>query len=37
MQVCKITDLDEDREFPKGSLNATLQSTDLGKDNQNKI
>jgi hypothetical protein len=37
MQVCKITDLGKDKEFPKRSLNASLQRTDLGKDNQNKI
>jgi hypothetical protein len=36
MQVCKTTDLGEDREFPKRSLNASLQNTNLGEDNQNK-
>ncbi len=35
-QVCKITDIGKYKEFPKRSLNASLQSTDLGKENQNK-
>jgi hypothetical protein len=33
MEVCKIIDLGEDKEFPKWSLNASLQSTNLGEVN----
>jgi hypothetical protein len=37
MEICKIIDLGEDKKFAIWSLNANLQSTDLGKDNQKKI
>jgi len=37
MEVCKIINLGEGKEFPKQSLNASLQSIDLRKNNQNKI